>query len=125
MHCTHFILYSKLTYVHAFHTDRSKTGLRKLQTEVKKRHEQQKMLNSRASTAAGSTRDGTQGSFADIDDNIFMPKKTIRRSDGASLSDIYASKKADAWGTILKAQLRDEVGMLLILLLLLMLILPL
>ena len=43
-------------------------------------------------------------------DNMFMPKRDIPRSDGATLSEIYASKKADSWGKILKAQLREEVG---------------
>jgi hypothetical protein len=41
--------------------------------------------------------------------SMFMPKKKILRSDGASLIDIYESKKQDAWGRIIKAQyLADE-----------------
>lgn len=39
-----------------------------------------------------------------------MPKVTIFRPDGASLLDIYESKKKDTWGKIVKAQyLEDEV----------------
>ena len=38
-----------------------------------------------------------------------MPKRTIIRPDGASLLDIYQSKKNDTWGKIIKAQyLEDE-----------------
>mmetsp|Transcript_13745 Transcript_13745/g.30307 ORF Transcript_13745/g.30307 Transcript_13745/m.30307 type:complete len:534 (-) Transcript_13745:226-1827(-) len=62
---------------------------------------------------------GRQGDPADDDfetpvppleanDNFFMPKREILRSDGASLSDIYNSKRADSWGVILKAQLAEE-----------------
>jgi hypothetical protein len=47
---------------------------------------------------------------AELPENFFMPKKQILRSDGASLSDIYNSKKADSWGRILKAQIQEEVS---------------
>jgi len=42
------------------------------------------------------------------DDNLFMPKVTIYRPDGASLLDIYESKKKDTWGKIIKAQYLDD-----------------
>jgi len=46
----------------------------------------------------------------DLDrDNIFMPKKTILRPDGASLFDIYKSKKEDSWGKIIRAQYKEEL----------------
>lgn len=40
---------------------------------------------------------------------FFMPKKKILRSDGASLHDVYLSKRGDTWGQILKAQAREDV----------------
>jgi hypothetical protein len=42
------------------------------------------------------------------EENYFMPKKKILRSDGASLFDVYASKREDYWGKILKAQILEE-----------------
>ncbi len=40
----------------------------------------------------------------------FMPKVTKLRADGASLHDIYLSKKQDFWGKIIKAQFKEEVS---------------
>lgn len=46
-----------------------------------------------------------------FDDNYFMPKVTKSRSDGATLMDVYESKKADTWGRIIKSQfLEDEAN---------------
>lgn len=45
----------------------------------------------------------------DSDENFFMPKKKLVRADGASLYDVYLSKKGDTWGNILKAQIREDV----------------
>lgn len=42
------------------------------------------------------------------DENYFMPKVRKLRPDGASLLDIYNSKREDTWGKIIRAQLRDE-----------------
>ena len=42
------------------------------------------------------------------DENYFMPKVRLQRSDGASLIDVYNSKRNDTWSKILKAQLREE-----------------
>lgn len=45
----------------------------------------------------------------EVSENFFMPKKKILRPDGASLLDVYLSKKDDTWGKIIKAQyLEDE-----------------
>lgn len=55
------------------------------------------------------TETGMEIPTVEITDNFFMPKRTIQRSDGATLSDIYNSKKADSWGKILKAQIAEEV----------------
>lgn len=38
-----------------------------------------------------------------------MPKKKILRPDGASLLDVYESKKSDTWGHIIKAQYQEEL----------------
>ena len=43
-----------------------------------------------------------------FDDAYFIPKRAIRRPDGASLSDVYASKKADLWGKIIKRQYEED-----------------
>jgi len=50
----------------------------------------------------------SQKSTLKFNDNYFMPKRTIQRPDGATLTEVYLSKKADTWASILKAQLRDE-----------------
>lgn len=50
----------------------------------------------------------SQKSTLKFNDNYFMPKRTIQRPDGATLTEVYMSKKADTWASILKAQLRDE-----------------
>ena len=42
------------------------------------------------------------------DENYFMPKVRLQRPDGASLIDVYNSKRNDTWSKILKAQLREE-----------------
>ncbi len=50
----------------------------------------------------------SQKSTLNFNDNYFMPKRTIQRPDGATLTEVYQSKRADTWASILKAQLRDE-----------------
>lgn len=45
----------------------------------------------------------------DMNDNYFMPKKKILRPDGATLLDIYESKKGDTWGKIIRAQYLEDV----------------
>jgi hypothetical protein len=75
--------------------DRSMTsrgGLRKMQQTINKKMKSNK--NGKSSIK--------------FDDNYFMPKVTIVRPDGATLSSIYQSKREDTWSHILKAQLRDE-----------------
>ena len=42
------------------------------------------------------------------DTNRFMPKVRKYRPDGATLSSIYASKREDSWGKIIKQQLLEE-----------------
>ena len=42
-------------------------------------------------------------------DDFFIPKTKLIRPDGASLSDVYESKKNDTWATILKAQVKENV----------------
>lgn len=70
-------------------------------------------LNNTAQPEQDYTETGAEIPNIEITDNFFMPKKQIQRSDGATLSDIYASKKADSWGKILKAQIAEEVSLLL------------
>jgi hypothetical protein len=71
-------------------------------------------LNHTAQPAHDYTESGAEIPDIEITDNFFMPKKQILRSDGASLSDIYSSKKEDSWGKILKAQIAEEVSRLLL-----------
>ena len=42
------------------------------------------------------------------DDNYFMPKVTKFRPDGASLMDVYQSKREDTWSKIIQSQLRED-----------------
>eukprot|EP01036_Dinobryon_divergens_P033545 gene33545-43351_t len=108
----------------------AKTKFRKLQATIKKdindklSNDMIGSLNSsggegrpRAQTAAQTSRYSDPPSTANQrnpqappnDDNLFMPKVTILRPDGASLLDVYESKKKDYWGRIVKAQyLEDE-----------------
>mmetsp|Transcript_2371 Transcript_2371/g.3728 ORF Transcript_2371/g.3728 Transcript_2371/m.3728 type:complete len:557 (-) Transcript_2371:102-1772(-) len=84
------------------------TVRRKMQSNVAKR-----VTQTQTGSSVSSELDATIGATTpqqppEINDNYFMPKKEIVRSDGASLSDVYASKKADYWGKILKAQLAEE-----------------
>jgi hypothetical protein len=44
-----------------------------------------------------------------FDDNYFMPKRSIQRPDGATLSDVYSSKREDTWGKIIRAQAVEDV----------------
>jgi hypothetical protein len=48
----------------------------------------------------------------EVSENFFMPKKKILRADGASLFDVYRSKKDDTWGKIIKAQYLEDVSCL-------------
>jgi len=41
-------------------------------------------------------------------EDYYMPKVVITRPDGATLMDIYNSKRADTWSLILKTQLKEE-----------------
>ena len=45
----------------------------------------------------------------DLDENRFLPKVKKVRPDGATLTEVYQSKKEDVWGKILQAQLLEEV----------------
>ena len=50
--------------------------------------------------------------FAELNrENYYLPKVTITRPDGATLMDIYNSKRADTWARILKAQIKEEEEM--------------
>eukprot|EP01031_Cornospumella_fuschlensis_P040270 gene40270-49069_t len=42
------------------------------------------------------------------DENFFMPKRKILLPNGASLQDIYESKRRDMWGQIIKAQYKED-----------------
>ena len=52
----------------------------------------------------------TKSSTLNDDENRYMPKVSLLRPDGSSLTDIYSSKRADVWAKIMKAQLAEEVG---------------
>jgi hypothetical protein len=66
-----------------------KAELRKIQMNARK--------------ALSKKTSGQKGTFK-FDDAHFIPKRPIRRPDGASLSEVYASKKQDLWGAIIKQQ---------------------
>jgi hypothetical protein len=87
------------------------TAWRKMQSSVSKTINQRmsNTLNHTAQPEHDYTETGAEIPNIEITDNFFMPKKKILRSDGASLSDIYDSKKKDSWGKILKAQIAEEV----------------
>lgn len=111
--------YSLLHFL--FPTHSARTARRKMQSTVSK------TINLRATNTLNHTvqpehdytATGMEIPNVEITDNFFMPKKQIQRSDGATLSDIYNSKKADSWGKILKAQIAEEVRIMLIYLLVL------
>lgn len=98
----------------------AKTNFRKLQSTVKKEIDNQLAMShdglptgfSRAQTAQASSTNDFNFNISDFnlnENNLFMPIKTILRKDGASLSDVYESKKQDTWGKIIKAQyIEDE-----------------
>ncbi len=67
--------------------------------------------NYQASTGNLATIQEANGGAQEIGENFFMPKKTILRPDGASLLDIYKSKKGDTWGKIIRAQYKEELEM--------------
>lgn len=48
--------------------------------------------------------------FKDLntDTDIFLPKVRKLRPDGASLADVYRSKREDMWGKIVREQYREE-----------------
>ena len=54
----------------------------------------------------------TSSSNLDFDENRFLPKVRKVRPDGATLTDVYRSKKEDIWGKILHQQIVEEVGAL-------------
>jgi hypothetical protein len=45
----------------------------------------------------------------DFGENRFLPKVKKVRPDGATLTDVYRSKKEDIWGKILHQQILEEV----------------
>lgn len=53
-------------------------------------------------------RASRQGARDVNDDNYFMPKVTKFRPDGASLMDVYQSKREDTWSKIIQSQLRED-----------------
>lgn len=83
-----------------------------MQTTVSKTINQRtaNTLNHTAQPEHDYTASGMAIPTVEITEDFFMPKKSIQRSDGATLSDIYNSKREDSWGKILKAQLAEEVG---------------
>ena len=80
-----------------------------MQSTVSKKIMERTLGNGPVSTEPEFTESGAEIPNIEINDNFFMPKREIMRSDGATLSDIYNSKKADSWGKILKAQILEEV----------------
>lgn len=77
--------------------------------------------SNRAATANSSSRNfddmfsddnnqraSRQGARDVNDDNYFMPKVTKFRPDGASLMDVYQSKREDTWSKIIQSQLRED-----------------
>ena len=88
----------------------AKTGLRLMNTTVAK--SLQKLPP--ASPNGNSDTAQRPSTVANIDsDSYFMPKVSIPRPDGATLTDIYESKKQDTWGMILKAQIKEDVSIIL------------
>jgi hypothetical protein len=104
-HTTH--AHTHTTHTHKrTHTHSARTTRRKVQSTVSK---SMQGLGRPGQTIDPADDDfETQAPPVEITDNFFMPKREIFRSDGASLSDIYNSKRADSWGVILKAQLAEE-----------------
>jgi hypothetical protein len=84
-----------------------KTNLRKTQAAVSKTIEEELSQSASRSTLAPIAEQPISEEELN-DQNYFMPKKKIFRADGASLYDIYLSKKQDFWGNILKAQIRED-----------------
>jgi len=106
-----FSIYTSLALVFSSKLS-AKTARRKMQSSVSKtiNLRMTNTLNNTAQPEQDFTETGAEIPNIEITDNFFMPKKQIQRSDGATLSDIYASKKADSWGKILKAQIAEEVS---------------
>lgn len=85
----------------------AKTGLRLMNTNVAKSLTKLPPASPSGSTLASpGPRPSTVQNMNS--DSYFMPKVSIPRPDGATLTDIYESKKQDTWGMILKAQLKEE-----------------
>merc|ERR1711916_185121 len=51
---------------------------------------------------------GASSDVLKLSDRVFLPKKTIVRPDGATLMDVYDSKKEDLWGKIIAAQYKED-----------------
>jgi hypothetical protein len=95
----------------AHNVRRAPAAWRKMQTTVSRKIND-RMTNTMNHTAQPEhdyTESGAEIPCLEITDNFFMPKRSIQRSDGATLSDIYNSKREDSWGKILKAQIAEEV----------------
>jgi len=83
----------------------SATGLRKTNLTVAKDVLDKKGNDPRLRT-------DPEGLFAELNrENYYLPKVVITRPDGATLMDIYNSKKADTWARILKAQIKEDEEM--------------
>lgn len=76
-------------------------------------------LGQRSMTVAGGLRKMHQLTAIEVNkaasagtlsfgDSYFIPKTKLLRSDGASLSDVYNSKRNDTWASILKASVREN-----------------
>jgi hypothetical protein len=58
-------------------------------------------------TAIEVNKQASEGTLS-FGDSYFIPKTKLMRPDGASLSDVYESKRNDAWAAILKASVREN-----------------
>lgn len=78
-----------------------------------------KSLGHRSMTAAGTLRKMHQLTAIEVNkqasagtlsfgDSYFIPKTKLMRPDGASLSDLYESKKNDSWAAIVKASVKEN-----------------
>lgn len=78
-----------------------------------------KSLGHRSMTAAGGLRKMHQMTAVEVNkaasagtltfgDDYFIPKTRLMRPDGATLSDVYESKKNDTWASILRATVKEN-----------------
>lgn len=78
--------------------------------EILGKYEQEAQETQTQSAASAGQRESAAMASMTRAQDYFIPKVKLLRSDGASLSAVYESKKQDTWSLILKNKVKEDVS---------------